>query len=228
MDYSFKLAGDQSVVVKFGNQMNEHTSQTVQKLSKVIEAKAIIGIEEVILGYTTLLIHYNPLKITYRDLLTTVDLLIKEMDLSKFKGNNTIEIPVLYGNDTGPDLADVARINNLTPDEVIDLHTAPFYSVYFLGFSPGFPFLGGLNDKIATERLDSPRNRVYAGSVGIANNQTGIYPVTSPGGWRIIGRTPISLFNPNSAKPFLLSPGDTIKFKSVTKKEYDEIIVKQD
>jgi inhibitor of KinA len=208
--------------------MNKHTSQTVQKLSKIIEVKAITGIEEVILGYTTLLINYNPLKITYRDLLTTVDHLIKEMDLSKFKGNNTIEIPVLYGNDTGPDLVDVARINCLTPDEVINLHTEPSYSVYFLGFSPGFPFLGGLNEKIATERLDNPRNRVHAGSVGIANNQTGIYPVTSPGGWRIIGRTPISLFNPNSAKPFLLSPGDIIKFKSVTKKEYDEIIDKQD
>ncbi|WP_042146722.1 5-oxoprolinase subunit PxpB [Paucisalibacillus sp. EB02] len=224
MRYTVKTAGDQSIIINFGEQINEQTSQTVQKLSNIIESNGIIGVEEVVLGYTTLLINYVPTKISYDTLLSTIKVLLKDIALTKMEERNTIEIPVLYGNEMGPDLVDVAKLNHLAVEEVIKLHTEPDYSVYFLGFSPGFPFLGGLNEKIATPRLENPRKKVQAGSVGIANYQTGIYPVTSPGGWRIIGHTPIPLFNSNDADPFLLSPGDIIKFKSITKKEYDEII----
>src|SRR5699024_980827 len=137
---------------------------------------------------------------------------------------NVVEIPVLYGSEWGPDLVDVAEINNLTEDEVINIHTEPSYLVYFLGFTPGFPFLGGMSEKIITPRLPNPRMRIRAGSVGIANNQTGIYPVSSPGGWRLIGHTPIPLYDSKKEWPFLLSPGDKLKFKSVTKEEYAEIV----
>src|SRR5690606_34666768 len=160
-------------------------------------------------------------------LINTIKAIIMDVDLEKTDERNTIEIPVLYGEELGPDLANVARLNNLSEQEVIKLHTEPDYTVYFLGFSPGFPFLGGLDERIANPRLENPRKKVQAGSVGIANHQTGIYPVTSPGGWQIIGHTPIPLFNPSDDNPFLLSPGDIITFKPITKIEYDEIINSQ-
>lgn len=227
MHYTVKTAGDQSIIIYFGEQISKQTSQTLQKLSNIIESSGIIGVEEVILGYTTILIHYAPTRISFHTLINTIKAIIMDVDLAKTDERNTIEIPVLYGEELGPDLANVARLNNLSEQEVIKLHTEPDYTVYFLGFSPGFPFLGGLDERIATPRLENPRKKVQAGSVGIANHQTGIYPVTSPGGWQIIGHTPIPLFNPSDDNPFLLSPGDIITFKPITKIEYDEIINSQ-
>ena len=224
MDYEVKIAGDRSVLVIFGKTIDSHTSKAVRKLAEIIDHQQIRGIDEVILGYTNLLINYDPIHITYNSLLETIDGLISEMDLTESERQRVIEIPVLYGGEAGPDLPDVARMNNLSEEEVIQIHTEPEYIVYFLGFSPGFPFLGGLSEKIATPRLPNPRTRIRAGSVGIANNQTGIYPVTSPGGWRLIGHTPIPLYDPKKEHPFLLSPGDTIKFTSISKEAYDELM----
>lgn len=223
MKFDFKIAGDQSILVQFGKEISDETSKSVRRLAELVESRHINGIEEVILGYTNLLINYNPAKIPYDKLLTTVEGLIDEIDITESKEHNVIEIPVLYGSEWGPDLQEVAKINQMTEEEVIQIHTEPSYTVYFIGFTPGFPFLGGLSEKIATPRLPDPRTRITAGSVGIANNQTGIYPVSSPGGWRLIGHTPVPLYNPDKEKPFLLSPGDMIKFRSVTRNEYEDI-----
>ena len=135
----------------------------------------------------------------------------------------TLEIPVVYGGDYGPELDFVAQHNRLTPEEVIEIHTSGTYLVYTLGPS-GFPMLGGLSKKIFTPRLKTPRTLVPAGSVGIANDQTGVYTVDSPGGWQLIGRTPIKLFNPNKEDPFLIKMGNFIKFKKITEAEYKEML----
>lgn len=223
LNFHIDVAGDCSILVQFRQADDEETNKIIQLLSDFIthNQEEII---ETIIGYTSLLIHYDPLKISYDQLKTNVVKLIKEIDLDEEIDEKTITIPVLYGSHLGPDLSDVAQYNRLTEEEVIQIHTEPTYLVHFLGFSPGFPFLGGMSKKIMTPRLDNPRTRINAGSVGIANDQTGIYPVSSPGGWRLIGHTPIHLYEPKKKWPFLLSPGDRLKFKSITKEEYDEII----
>ena len=131
--------------------------------------------------------------------------------------------PWSTGGDFGPDLPFVAAHNHLSPEEVVAIHSAGRYPVYMLGFTPGFPYLGGLAEKIQVPRLETPRTHVPAGAVGIANNQTGIYPVASPGGWRLIGRTPLKLFNPGGSSPFFIHPGDWVTFRAITASEYERI-----
>jgi inhibitor of KinA len=135
----------------------------------------------------------------------------------------TIEIPVCYGGDFGPDLEFVARHNKLTPQEVIKIHTAGTYLIYMIGFTPGFPFLGGLSERLFTPRRENPRQLVPAGSVGIANNQTGIYSIDSPGGWQLIGKTPIKIYNPKGTPPILLKAGNFLKFRGISREAFDEI-----
>lgn len=224
MNFKIEIAGDQSVLVIFGNTINKETNQSVHFLAESIELANIDGIEETILGYTNLLIQYNPFYLSFDELQEKLIFLINKTDKLEFKERNIVEIPVLYGSVWGPDLEDVANFNQLTEDEVIEIHTAPSYTVYFLGFTPGFPFLGGISERIATPRLPNPRVRIDAGSVGIANNQTGIYPVSSPGGWRLIGHTPLPLYDTDREWPFLLDPGDQLIFKSINKEEYGYII----
>jgi KipI family sensor histidine kinase inhibitor len=139
----------------------------------------------------------------------------------------TVEIPVCYGSDFGPDIETVADTNQLTVAQVIELHSEPEYLIYMVGFTPGFPFMGGLSEKLHTPRLETPRTLVPEGSVGIANNQTGIYPVASPGGWQLIGRTPVKLFAPGRKNPFLYQAGDRIKFKPISAAEYTHLVEKE-
>lgn len=132
-------------------------------------------------------------------------------------------IPVCYGGEYGPDLEFVSQYTGLSEEEVVKIHTACTYRVYMLGFLPGFPYLGGMDERIAAPRLETPRTRIPAGSVGIAGSQTGFYPMESPGGWRIIGRTPIKAFDPFSDNPFLLAPGDLVQFRAIGQEEYQKI-----
>jgi KipI family sensor histidine kinase inhibitor len=134
-----------------------------------------------------------------------------------------IHIPTLYGGAYGVDLEDVANHNGLTPEQVINIHSGTDYLVYMLGFTPGFSYLGGMSEKIATPRLESPREEISAGSVGIAGKQTGIYPISSPGGWRLIGRTPVQLFNPDRNPAVLLKAGQYVRFEAIDEKEYKAI-----
>lgn len=145
----------------------------------------------------------------------------KELD------HRTVSIPVCYGGEYGPDLEYVARHHNLTPEEVISIHSEGEYLAYMIGFAPGFPFLGGLSEKIATPRRSSPRTSIPAGSVGIAGMQTGVYPISTPGGWQLIGQTPIKLFLPEQNPPSLLQAGDIVKFEPISKEEYQELQAKE-
>jgi inhibitor of KinA len=134
-----------------------------------------------------------------------------------------VEIPVCYGGDFGPDLKSVADRNGLTPDEVVTIHCKSTYPVYMIGFAPGFPYLGGMSERISAPRLDTPRERIPAGSVGIAGTQTGVYPIETPGGWRLIGRTPLRLFDAVRDPPSLLQAGDRVRFTAIERGEFDRI-----
>ncbi|WP_066388930.1 5-oxoprolinase subunit PxpB [Neobacillus mesonae] len=223
MNFTCKPAGDQAVLVEFENIIAKDTNARVRNLASLVEKETSTGFGEVILGYRTLLIHYDPVRLSYEQVVKRLKQW-GEMDYNSISSaSRTVRVPVLYGGEWGPDLNDVAVHNNLSPEEVISIHSGGEYLVYFLGFTPGYPFMGGMSEKISTPRLPSPRVSIPAGSVGIAGNQTGIYPVKSPGGWRLIGRTPLKLYDPEREKPFLFESGDIVRFEVITYEEFIEI-----
>ena len=219
----FLPVGDQALLVEFGDEINPRINRLVRKLHLSLLALKAAGIEELIPTYRSVLIVYEPSLISYRDvrrLVETVDSHPTEAALSPPKVHF---VPVVYGGAYGPDLADVAAANGLTPVEVTDIHQEPEYMIYMFGFAPGFPYLGGMSPLIATPRLEVPRTRIPAGSIGIAGNQTGIYPLESPGGWRIIGRTPVDVYDPYREPQVLFSVGDYLKFFPISEEEYLDI-----
>lgn len=221
-----KVLSERSILVYFGDVINEETHEKIQLAVALLNEQPVEGMAEIVCGYTNICVHYEPRKIK-KSVQAFEGKTISEKVISYLKytlqGNSSIkqaasrvvEIPVLYGGEYGPDLAYVAEFNNLTPQEVIEIHTSRDYLVYMLGFAPGFPFLGGLDPRIATPRKQTPRLKIEAGSVGIAGEQTGVYPFTTPGGWQIIGRTSVDLFLPNETPPTYLRPGDRVRFVAV-------------
>lgn len=216
----FRLAGDRGLLVEFGNAISQEINQRVRAMTIALEKTLLPGVIEVVPTYRSVILVYDPL-ITNPSRLQP-DLLAINAKLSQIETPPPFEtvIPVCYGGEFGPDMEFVARHNNLDIEEVISLHSSQSYLIYMLGFSPGFPFLGGLPDKLHTPRLTTPRILVPAGSVGIANNQTGIYPIASPGGWQLIGRSPVKLFDPEKENPFLLKAGDYLRFEPISADEF--------
>jgi inhibitor of KinA len=217
-------AGDLGILVEFGDKIDPEINQKVRKVFITLEKIAIDGITEAVPTYRSILIFYDPLKTSFERLQHEILNIEKRLGEVIIPPPETIEIPVVYGGEYGLDIDFVAQHNHLTAEEVINIHTSGTYLIYMLGFTPGFPFLGGLSERLFTPRLKTPRAVVPAGSVGIANNQTGIYPIDSPGGWQIIGRTPIKLYNPDHENPILLKAGNYLKFKRITEAEYREIL----
>jgi inhibitor of KinA len=217
--------GDRGLLIQLEQRIDEEINQQVLRLAQEIQSLQISGIEEIVPAFASLAIYYNPFVISYRELLQLLRGIkgpSKTTTVQETK--RVVSIPVLYGGDRGPDLTFVAEYHGITAEEVIRLHTGDIYRVYMLGFSPGFPYLGGLTPRLHTPRLATPRVKVEAGSVGIAGSQTGIYSLSTPGGWRIIGHTPVPLFDPtNDQQPTLLQAGDYIRFESITEEEYEEI-----
>lgn len=215
--------GDTALAVQFKQEISREVNRQVTTLANRLAARRVKGIVEFVPTYCTLMIHYNPMEISYQEIVALLDTL-DESDMSLQEMQRTVWIPVLYGGQSGPDLEELARYHGLTPGEVAQLHSSALYHVYMIGFSPGFPYLGGLPPQIATPRLTTPRAFIPAGSVGIAGSQTGIYSLSTPGGWRIIGHTPLPLFRPqNEGEPFLLRAGDQVKFVPVSDEDYREI-----
>jgi len=216
-------ASDSSLLVEFGRLIAPELHERVLALFRALLAQRDPRIRNLHPGYASLLIDFDPLRLTHVHLATDVRELMDLEPAQKEAPARTITIPVCYDAEFGPDLADVAAYNHISPDEVIRLHTSATYLVYFLGFTPGFAYLGGLADELRTPRLATPRSRVPAGSVGIAGDQTGIYPMDSPGGWRLIGRTPVQMFDAIADPPSRLQPGDSVKFTAVRRSSFDEI-----
>jgi inhibitor of KinA len=211
------LCGDTAISVEFGNRIDPAINAQVQRLFRVLKKQSVPGILALIPSYRALLIHYDPWSCSYERLLQWVEDALHSNAQGLTTDTAIFEIPVCYGSEYGPDLEAVAVFHNLLPERVVELHSQPLYSVFMIGFTPGFPYLGGLDEQLATPRRQEPRSKVPAGSVGIAGRQTGIYSLDSPGGWQLIGRTPMKLFDLGRSEPFLLKPGDRVKFKPVTK-----------
>ncbi|PIC81618.1 kinase inhibitor [Sporosarcina sp. P18a] len=226
--------GDSAIMIKLGEGIHPAVHQQVKNLSFLLDEYPFDGFIESVPAYNSLAVYYSPylvyqsthgFQIDGTPIEKVIDymntLAIQMSDLPVTEGS-LVEIPVLYGGEFGPDLQIVADTHNMSIEEVIEIHTTPEYLVYMIGFAPGFPFLGGLDERIATPRKLTPRTSIPPGSVGIAGKQTGVYPLETPGGWQIIGRTPTELFVPDMSPPSLLQSGDNIKFYPITQKEYDE------
>ena len=216
-------SGDCAICVEFGNEISPEINAKIRAFKIALEKENIDGIVETIPTYRSLLVVYRPEVILFKELTEKFDGIMGAMGNIQIPPPTVIEIPVLYGGEMGPDLENVAAHNHKTIDEVIEIHTSEEYLIYMLGFIAGFPYLGGMSKEIATPRLKSPRVKIEGGSVGIAGEQTGIYPVASPGGWQLIGRTPLKLYDAEREKPVLLEAGQYIKFRSVTQEEYEKI-----
>jgi KipI family sensor histidine kinase inhibitor len=215
---TIRPASDRSLLVSFGEVISAASHESVARLARRLHgARGILNLHP---AYASVLVDFDPRRHRHDQ----IEALIRERWQESERAGapeaggqgpgaaRMVEIPVRYGGEFGPDLDAVARHAGLAPERVVELHASAGYLVYFLGFSPGFPYLGGLPPELATPRLEAPRTRVPAGSVAIGGSQTGIYPVESPGGWRIIGRTPARLFDPHASPPALLAMGDRLRF----------------
>jgi len=211
--------GDRSLLVELGDEISPSVNQRVQELFTALDLHPVDGVRELVPSYRSLLVVYDPLNISLVALKRTIRDTCQNLDQTELPEPRTIDIPIVYGGEQGPDLDSVAQYHHITPQAVIDYHTRPTYRVYMIGFTPGYPYLGEVPDAIATPRRKTPRILVPKGSVGIAKQQTGIYSVDSPGGWQIIGWTPVNLFDPQARPPSVLMMGDRVRFQAISAQE---------
>lgn len=204
--------GDSAVLVQFGDEIDTRTNQRVHALAALINSSPLKGLIETVPSYTTLLVHYDLLILSFTQVKNYLRGRLAQLQEGESHKPRRIVIPVRYGGEYGIDLEAVAHHCQLQAKEVIRIHSEKIYTVFMMGFTPGFPYMGKVEDAIIMPRLETPRTRVPAGTVAIAGAQTGIYSIDSPGGWQLIGWTSLRLFNPESESPFLFSPGDEVKF----------------
>ncbi len=222
-DIHIRTAGDSSLLVEFGKEINPETNARITSFVQLIREHQIEGIVDLIPTYCSLLINYDPRIILYDDIRERI-LGLQKIELAgKKKPKKIYEIPVCYGGGYGPDLGLIAEHAGLGQEEVIQIHSSQDYLIYMLGFLPGFTYLGGLDARIHTPRLSNPRIRIEAGSVGIGGSQTGIYPLDSPGGWNLMGKTPVRTYDPGREAPILVEAGDYIHFVPISEDEYKQI-----
>ncbi len=207
-----KPLGDSALLVELGDKIDSAINQRVHALNALLQTHSIAGIIETVPAYCTLLIHYDPLILTLNQVTHWVQDKLTQVDDSLNRKPRQLEVPTRYGGASGPDLETVAVSKGMSAADVVRIHSAREYIVYMMGFTPGFPYLGTLDERLIMSRMDTPRTLVKAGSVAIAGSQTGIYPLDSPGGWHLIGWTALKLFDPLSESPFLFLPGDIVKF----------------
>ena len=216
----FIWAGESHLLVEFGRELNPVDNKKVHCLADNLSRRPPEGFVECIPAFGSLLISFDPLRLTGDDLIGHCRSLLREEGSIITPTPIVVEIPVLYGGEQGPDLCDVAEATGLSEDDVVKIHTATPYLIYMMGFMPGYPYLGGLDSRIGVPRLKTPRTKVPAGSVAIAERLTGIYSVESPGGWRLIGRTPVAIYMPRENPPALLRAGQYVRFCAIDAKEY--------
>ena len=219
-------ASDRSLLVCLGDGITPECHRRVRRLTGWLLGHPRPFVRNIHPAYCTVLVSYNPLQAAADQVEAHIREGLAALPDQPDPPARTVEVPVCYGGAHGPDLPDVAGHCGLTGDEVVRIHAAGEYRVYFLGFSPGFPYLGGLDPRLATPRLAAPRRSVPAGSVAIGGAQTGVYPVGSPGGWRLIGRTPAPLFDPARTPPALLQMGDLVRFVPISPGEFEKLSAK--
>jgi KipI family sensor histidine kinase inhibitor len=206
------VLGDSAILIQLGEEIDLAVNQRVHALASLVGASAIAGVIETVPAYATLLVHYDPLVLSFIQIKNILREKLTQIQENESHKPRRVEVPVRYGGELGPDLESVASHCGLRVEDVIRIHSDKIYTVYMMGFTPGYPYMGKLDDALVMPRLEMPRTRVPAGTVAIAGSQTGIYSIESPGGWNLIGWTPLKLFDPNSDSPFLFAPGDEVKF----------------
>lgn len=232
-DFLIYFLSEEAMSISFGQDIDEITFKRISDFNALIIENPFAGFKTTVVAYTTLSVFYSPTAVIQSKLPGTtcfekvsgyLHLLNLTATKDYFLRQRRMEIPTCYGGIFGPDLQEIALHSRLSMDEVIHIHSSAVYKVYMIGFVPGFAYMGGMDERLATPRKAQPRHSVMAGSVGIAGNQTGIYPLTIPGGWQILGRTPIRLFDINSSQPSFLQAGDEVRFHPIGEKEFGNVI----
>lgn len=221
--FTVVAAGDSALTIEFEPRIDPVINARAIALADAMAAAQFAGVRDVVPTYRSVTIYFDPVRTDYDALVSRVEREAANPAPGVAAPREPISIPVCYGGDFGPDLAGIAASAGMTERDVVGLHTKRTYRVFMLGFVPGFAYLGSVDDRIAVRRHPSPRVRVPAGSVGIAGAQTGIYPTDTPGGWQIVGRTPLRPFDLHRADPFLVKPGDLVKFSAIDRSEYDRL-----
>ncbi len=221
----FFPAGDLALVAELGDAISPEINRKVRSLTDALEQGSVPGVFDFLPTYRSVLVYYDPLVATSAEVESGIERLLENAEASDTGVRHVVQLPTLYGGELGPDIAFVAEHNGVSEQDVVSIHSGTDYLVYMMGFSPGFAYLGGLDERLATPRLQSPRTEIPPGAVGIAETQTGVYPVASPGGWQLIGRTPVRLFDPQRERPVLLSAGDFVRFVPLeSRTDYDDIL----
>jgi inhibitor of KinA len=238
----FLPLGDRAIVIDWGGSIHPDTHYKINALCMQLERHPFPGIVEMVPAFTSVTIFYEPMKLQdpvtgdqwcsngitairspFEIIKKVVRRMVSNLDSVQVHGSRVVEIPVCYGGEFGPDLPDVAAHTGLSQEQVIEIHYNQDYLVYMIGFAPGFPYLGGMSERIAVPRRNSPRQSIDPGSVGIGGKQTGIYPISTPGGWQLIGKTPMKLFRPDQPTPSLLKAGDIVRFRPIQPEQFDEL-----
>ncbi|OIK12670.1 5-oxoprolinase subunit PxpB [Bacillus sp. MUM 13] len=226
--------GDSALIIQLGSTINPELQQVVSSLTAHLESTPFPGFIECVPAFASITVYYNPVAVIksrgssqrespYKIVHSYISNIIHENRNAEKFTRRRVDIPVVYGGEYGPDLEFVSSHHSLSVQEVVSIHSSNDYLVYMIGFAPGFPYLGGMSEEIAVPRKSSPRLRIPAGSVGIAGQQTGVYPISTPGGWQIIGRTPLPLFNPAKSHPSYLHAGDIVTFTPIDEQEFLEL-----
>ena len=222
-DFRIVAAGDSALIVEFEERIDPAVNWRVVTLAERLLADPIAGVRDIVPTFRSVAVYFDPLRTAHDILQARLEreaaVPLKEVSRSR----DVVRLPVCYGGEFGPDLADVAAFGRISEPAVVELHTRPTYQVFMLGFAPGLAYLGVVDEQIAAPRRDTPRVRVPRGSVGIAGAQTGVYPAETPGGWQIIGRTPILPFDLSRREPFLMKAGDAVKFDAIDRAEFDRL-----
>lgn len=210
-DVQILAAGDAAMVLRLGDRIDPSINSRALAAARELSERQFPFIRDIVVGYASVTVYFDPLAVTARDIERRLAEVARKGQ-SEVTGGARVTVPVRYGGEHGPDLAEVAAFAGCSEDEVAERHMAREYRVFMIGFLPGFPYMGTVDERIAMPRRETPRLEVPAGSVGIAGLQTGVYPVVSPGGWRLIGRTELPLFDPDATPPAILSAGDVVRF----------------
>jgi len=222
--HDFRPVGDKGILIHFEQKISPDISAQIRQLMSKLDELKNPAVIEVLPAYATLCVIYDPLIMDYEGCKNLLSSLLEDKQSGESVSAKVFEIPVLYSKETGPDLEFVSEHSGLKIDEIISIHTASEYLIYMLGFAPGFPYLGGMDERIAAPRLKVPRQKIIPGSVGIAGSQTGMYPIESPGGWQLIGRTPVTLYDPHRNPPVYYNAGDYVKYKAIDEAEFNDIL----
>jgi len=224
----YRLSGDRALLVEYGDGIDPVVNEKVRAMTALLKKRLPEGVEAVVPAYRSLSLLYDPLKTTPARVADTLAALEQDLRTGEIPEPRVVSIPVRYGGAFGPDMEVVASHTGLDADRIVAIHASVDYPIYMIGFTPGFCYLGGLDRRLWTPRRETPRTSLPAGAVGIAESQTGMYPVASPGGWQIIGRTPLRLFAPARENPFLYEPGDRIRFLPVGEDEFRRLQAREE